>query len=170
MRPPSTKPGRRRRPRDEEQRSDPRVSILPAGALGDTQALPDRDRLMKKREYLEDQIAILLGGRAAEQIVLNTMTAGASNDIERAVEIAGKMVREFGMSPLGPIYIGEKSADNQSPSLLDRADEATSEIIDAQLKRACEVVNSERDSIAGLVHLLLERDTVEAEDIKKCFA
>jgi cell division protease FtsH len=152
--------------------SDPihKVSILPRGrALGVTQALPDRDRLMKKREYLEDQIAILLGGRAAEQLVLNTMTAGASNDIERAVEIAGKMVREFGMSPLGPIYIGEKSADNQSPSLLDRADEATNEIIDAQLKRACEVVNSERDSIAGLVQLLLERDTVEAEDIKKCF-
>jgi len=147
-----------------------KVSILPRGrALGVTQALPDRDRLMKKREYLEDQIAILLGGRAAEQLVLNTMTAGASNDIERAVEIAGKMVREFGMSPLGPIYIGEKSADSQSPSLLDRADEATNAIIDAQLKRACEVVNSERDSIAGLVQLLLERDTVEAEDIQQCF-
>jgi cell division protease FtsH len=147
-----------------------KVSILPRGrALGVTQALPDRDRLMKKREYLEDQIAILLGGRAAEQIVLNTMTAGASNDIERAVEIASKMVREFGMSPLGPIYLGEKT-DNQSPNLLDRVDTATNEIIDAQLKRACEVVTSERDSIAGLVQLLLEHDTVEAEDIRKCFA
>ena len=152
--------------------SDPihKVSILPRGrALGVTQALPDRDRLMKKREYLEDQIAILLGGRAAEQIVLNTMTAGASNDIERAVEIAGKMVREFGMSPLGPIYLGEKQADNQSPSLLDRADEATNEIIGAQLERACEVVTSERESIARLVELLLERDTVEADEIRRCF-
>src|SRR6185369_997078 len=147
-----------------------KVSILPRGrALGVTQALPDRDRLMKKREYLEDQIAILLGGRAAEQLILNTMTAGASNDIERAVEIAGKMVREFGMSPLGPIYLGEQS-ENQSPGLLDRADAATNEIINAQLKRACEVVDAERDSIAGLVELLLERDTVEAEDIRKCFA
>jgi cell division protease FtsH len=153
--------------------SDPihKVSILPRGrALGVTQALPDRDRLMKKREYLEDQIAILLGGRAAEQIVLNTMTAGASNDIERAVEIAGKMVREFGMSPLGPIYLGEKQADNQSPSLLNRADEATNEIISAQLARACEVVTSERDSIARLVELLLERDTVEADEIRTCFS
>ena len=153
--------------------SDPihKVSILPRGrALGVTQALPDRDRLMKKREYLEDQIAILLGGRAAEQIVLNTMTAGASNDIERAVEIAGKMVREFGMSPLGPIYLGEKQADNQSPSLLNRADEATNEIISAQLERACEVVTSERDSIARLVELLLERDTVEADEIRTCFS
>ena len=153
--------------------SDPihKVSILPRGrALGVTQALPDRDRLMKKREYLEDQIAILLGGRAAEQIVLNTMTAGASNDIERAVEIAGKMVREFGMSPLGPIYLGEKQTDNQSPGLLDRVDGATNEIINAQLTRACEVVAAQRDSIAGLVELLLEHDTVEAEDIRKCFA
>lgn len=147
-----------------------KVSILPRGrALGVTQALPERDRFMKKREYLEDQIAILLGGRAAELIILNTMTAGASNDIERAVEIAGKMVREFGMSPLGPIYLGEKSADNLSPVLLDRVDEATNEIISAQLKRACEVVTSETDSIDRLVELLLEHDTVEAEDIRKCF-
>ena len=154
------------------ENSDPihKVSILPRGrALGVTQALPERDRFMKKREYLEDQIAILLGGRAAEQLILNTMTAGASNDIERAVEIAGKMVREFGMSPLGPIYIGEKSADNQSPNLLDRADEATNEIISAQLRRACEVVTAEADSIGRLVELLLEHDTVEAEDIRKCF-
>jgi cell division protease FtsH len=146
-----------------------KVSILPRGrALGVTQALPERDRFMKKREYLEDQVAILLGGRAAEQLILNTMTAGASNDIERAVEIAGKMVREFGMSPLGPIYLGEK-ADNQSPTLLDRADDATNDIINAQLKLACDVVNSERESINRLVELLLEHDTVEAEDIKQCF-
>jgi cell division protease FtsH len=151
--------------------SDPihKVSILPRGrALGVTQALPERDRLMKKREYLEDQIAILLGGRAAEQIVLNTMTAGAANDIERAVEIATKMVREFGMSPLGPIYLTDKQTE--SPSLLDRADEATNEIIDAQLKRAREIVARDRESIARLVDLLLERDTVEADDIRNCFA
>lgn len=147
-----------------------KVSILPRGrALGVTQSLPERDRFMKKREYLEDQIAILLGGRAAEQIVLNTMTAGASNDIERAVEIAGKMVREFGMSPLGPIYLGDKQPDTLSPSLLDRADGATNEIISAQLKRACDVVASEGASIAKLVELLLERDTVEADDIQRCF-
>ena len=150
--------------------SDPihKVSILPRGrALGVTQALPERDRLMKKREYLEDQIAILLGGRAAEQIVLNTMTAGAANDIERAVEIATKMVREFGMSPLGPIYLTDKQTE--SPSLLDRADEATNEIINAQLERARETITRERESIARLVDLLLERDTVEADDIRRCF-
>ncbi len=146
-----------------------KVSILPRGrALGVTQALPDRDRLMKKREYLEDQIAILLGGRAAEQIVLDTMTAGAANDIERAVEIATKMVREFGMSPLGPIYLSEKQTE--SATLLDRADQASNEIINAQLARAREIVTRDRESIAQLVDLLLEHDTVEADDIRKCFA
>jgi cell division protease FtsH len=146
-----------------------KVSILPRGrALGVTQALPERDRLMKKREYLEDQIAIMLGGRAAEQIILETMTAGAANDIERAVEIATKMVREFGMSPLGPIYLNDKQTE--SASLLDRADQATTEIINAQLVRAHEIVARERESIARLVDLLLEQDTVEADDIRRCFA
>jgi cell division protease FtsH len=147
-----------------------KVSILPRGrALGVTQSLPERDRLMKKREYLEDQIAVLLGGRAAEQVVLDTMTAGASNDIERAVEIARKMVGEFGMSPLGPIYLGESQSEYQSQSLLDRVDDASNQIINAQLERAREVVTSQQDSIARLVELLLERDTVEAEDIRSCF-
>jgi cell division protease FtsH len=147
-----------------------KVSILPRGrALGVTQSLPERDRLMKKREYLEDQIAVLLGGRAAEQIVLDTMTAGASNDIERAVEIARKMVGEFGMSPLGPIYVSDSQTDNQSQSLLDRVDDATSKIINEQLNKACDIVNSRQDSIARLVELLLEKDTVEAEEIRTCF-
>ncbi|MDX6497718.1 MAG: cell division protease FtsH [Blastocatellia bacterium] len=147
-----------------------KVSILPRGrALGVTQSLPERDRLMKKREYLEDQIAVLLGGRAAEQVVLETMTAGASNDIERAVEIARKMVAEFGMSPLGPIYVGESQSDKQSQSLLDRVEDASNQIIKAQLERACEVVTSQQDSIARLVEMLLERDTLEADEIRSCF-
>src|ERR1044072_1597312 len=146
-----------------------KVSILPRGrALGVTQALPERDRLMKKREYLEDQIAVLLGGRAAEQLLLDTMTAGASNDIERSVEIARKMVAEFGMSPLGPIYLTEKQTE--SPSLRDRADAAAADIINAQLERAREIVTQDTDAIAKLVELLLARDTVEADDIRKCFS
>ncbi|MDT7602708.1 MAG: cell division protease FtsH [Acidobacteriota bacterium] len=146
-----------------------KVSILPRGrALGVTQSLPERDRLMKKREYLEDQIAILLGGRAAEQILLETMTAGASNDIERAVEIARKMVAEFGMSPLGPIHLG-KPEDPHSQTLLDRIEHATSDIINVQMQRACEVVASSREEIARLVVGLMERDTLDAEEIKECF-
>jgi len=148
-----------------------KVSILPRGrALGVTQSLPERDRLMKKREYLEDQIAVLLGGRAAEQVLLATMTAGAANDIQRAVEIARSMVSEFGMSPLGPIYLGDPRSEPLSQSLLDRVEEAVNNIINTQLARACEVVTDEKESIARLVELLLEHDTVEADGIEQCFA
>jgi len=147
-----------------------KVSILPRGrALGVTQSLPERDRFMKKREYLEDQIALLLGGRAAEQVLLSTMTAGASNDIERAVEIARKMVSEFGMSRLGPIHLGQ-SDQPISQNLLDRIEEATNELINTQLQRACAVVTAEKDSIGRLVELLMERDTLDADEIASCFS
>ena len=146
-----------------------KVSILPRGrALGVTQSLPERDRFMKKREYLEDQIALLLGGRAAEQILLATMTAGASNDIERAVEIARKMVSEFGMSRLGPIHLGNGDQPT-SQSLLDRIEEATNELINEQLERARDIVSAERESIGRLVELLMERDTLDADEILSCF-
>jgi len=147
-----------------------KVSILPRGqALGVTQSLPERDRLMKKREYLEDQIATLLGGRAAEQILLSTMTAGASNDIERAVEIARRMVSEFGMSPLGPIHLGGSDVPH-SQTLLDRIEDATTEIINEQLNRACDIVRAEEEAIARLVSLLLEHETVDSAEILACFA
>ena len=146
-----------------------KVSILPRGrALGVTQSLPERDRFMKKREYLEDQIAILLGGRAAEQVLLETMTAGASNDIERAVEIARRMVGEFGMSRLGPIHTGQPDQAT-SQNLLDRIEEATNEIIGTQLERACEIVSLKQESIGRLVAQLMERDTLEAYEIRRCF-
>jgi len=148
-----------------------KVSILPRGrALGVTQSLPERDRLMKKREYLEDQIAVLMGGRAAEQVLLSTMTAGASNDIQRAVEIARSMVSEFGMSPLGPIYLGDPRTEPLSQTLLDRVEDAVNSIINTQLARACETVAAKQDSIARLVELLLRHDTVEADGIDQCFA
>src|ERR1043166_4281890 len=146
-----------------------KVSILPRGrALGVTQALPERDRLMRTRQYLEDQVAMLLGGRAAEILLLDTMTAGASNDIERAVEIARRMVAEFGMSPLGPIQLG-KPEDPHSQALLDRIEQATNEIVNAQMKRACAVVDSRRAEIARLVDGLMERDTLDADEIRDSF-
>jgi len=146
-----------------------KVSILPRGrALGVTQSLPERDRLMKKRDYLEDQIAMLLGGRAAEQVLLDTMTAGASNDIERAVEIARRMVAEFGMSPLGPIHLG-KPEDPHSQALLDRIEQATGEIINSQINRARAIVAARRNEISTLVDGLMERDTLEADEIQECF-
>jgi len=146
-----------------------KVTILPRGrALGVTQSLPERDRWMKKREYLEDQIAMLLGGRAAEEILLSTMTAGAANDIERAVEIARRMVAEFGMSDLGPIHLG-KPDEPRSQALLDRIEKATSEIVNSQMKRACDAINERRASILLLVDSLMKQDTLESDEILRCF-
>src|SRR4029077_17081471 len=147
-----------------------KVSILPRGrALGVTQSLPERDRLMKKREYLDDQIALLLGGRAAEQILLSTMTAGASNDIERAVEIARKMVSEFGMSRLGPIHLGQPE-DPHSQALLDRVENAIGSLIADQMVRACEIVEASRAGINLLVEGLMEKDTLDSEEIRLSFS
>jgi ATP-dependent Zn protease len=80
------------------------------------------------------------------------------------------MVSEFGMSPLGPIYLGDPRSEQLSQSLLDRVEEAVNNLINTQLARACEVVASKQESIARLVELLLEHDTVEADGIEECFA
>ena len=83
------------------------------------------------------------------------------------------MVSEFGMSPLGPIYVGDpRGQSNPAPlsqTLLDRVEEAVNEIINTQLAKACEVVSASQDSIGRLVVMLLEHDTVEAEGIEECF-
>src|SRR6266403_2011797 len=102
--------------------------------------------------------------RAAEQVLLATMTAGASNDIERAVEIARRMVSEFGMSRLGPIHLGQPD-QARSQNLLDRIEEATNEIIGIQLQRACDIVTEKQQCIARLVELLMERDTLDSNEI-----
>jgi ATP-dependent Zn protease len=96
------------------------------------------------------------------------MTAGASNDIERAVEIARAMVSEFGMSRLGPIHLGQPDQPH-SQSLLDKVEDATNELMNEQLERACAIVNAERESIGRLVELLMERDTLDADEILGCF-
>jgi cell division protease FtsH len=147
-----------------------KVSILPRGrALGITQSLPERDRQMYRREYLEDRVAMLLGGRAAEQVILGTMTAGASDDIEKAVELARKMVAELGMSSLGPIHVSEDPT-LRSPAVLDAIEKTTTELVKEQLTRACDVVRERRSSIDRLVAELLERDTLVGTEIRACFA
>jgi cell division protease FtsH len=146
-----------------------KVSILPRGrALGVTHSLPERDRLMIKREYLEDQICLMLGGRAAEIEILGTMTAGAADDIERATSLSRRMVTELGMSELGPICLKDQSVPH-SQALLDRVEEATLRMLDTQLQRARRIVTERREEIAVLVERLLERDTLSAEEIRDCF-
>jgi cell division protease FtsH len=146
-----------------------KVSILPRGrALGVTQAVPDRDRLMYRREYLEDRVAMLLGGRAAEQVILGTMTAGAADDIQRAVDLARRMVGEMGMSDLGPVHPGDDPS-LRSPATLDRIEAAASRLVNEQLARACAIVAERRAGIDKLVTQLLERDTLVGAEIVACF-
>jgi cell division protease FtsH len=146
-----------------------KVSILPRGrALGVTHSLPEKDRLMYRREHLEDQIAMLLGGRAAEMEILGTMTAGAADDIERAAGLARRMVAELGMSDLGPVCVKDGGGP-VSQALLDRVEETSRRLLEAQLERARAIVRDRRTGIERLVSALLERDTLGAEEIHGCF-
>nr|WP_052374466.1 ATP-dependent zinc metalloprotease FtsH [Chondromyces apiculatus] len=146
-----------------------KVSILPRGrALGVTQALPEKDRLMVRKDYLEDQICLLMGGRAAEIVVLGTMTAGASDDIQRAAGLARRMVAEFGMSDLGCIGLGADT-HGRSQALLDKVEETARTLVETQLARAIKMVESRRAEIDLLVQGLLERETLDADEIYECF-
>lgn len=148
-----------------------KVSILPRGrALGVTQSLPERDRLLHTREFLEDQICVLMGGRAAEIVMLGTMTAGAADDIQRAATLARKMVAELGMSELGPISVTEHPGMlAYGAALVGRVDEVSRKLVESQLARACEIVESMRSGVGRLTEKLLEEDTVAGNEIVGCF-
>jgi len=148
-----------------------KVSIMPRGrALGVTQALPERDRLLYTSEYLEDQICMLMGGRAAEIVVLKTMTAGAADDIQRAASLARKMVAELGMSELGPISVNEHpGAPMHSQELFARIDEAARKLVEGQLTRACGIIEETRAGVLLLADRLLEEDTLVGPAITACF-
>jgi cell division protease FtsH len=123
---------------------------------------------MYRKEYLEDQVCMLLGGRAAEMEILGTMTAGAADDIERATHLAQRMVAELGMSELGPICL-KASQSGRSQQLLDRVEEKTRQLLEAQLARARDIVRENRAAIGRLVDGLLERETLGAEAVLDCF-
>jgi cell division protease FtsH len=111
---------------------------------------------------------MMLGGRAAEMEILGTMTAGASDDIERAATLARRMVAELGMSELGPICV--KETHGASQALLDRVEEVSRKMLEAELGRARAIVRERRAGIDRLVAALLAQDTLGAEEILGCFA
>jgi len=148
-----------------------KVSILPRGrALGVTQSLPERDRLLHTKEFLEDQICVLMGGRAAEIVMLGTMTAGAADDIQRASILARKMVAELGMSQLGPISVTDHpGVPAHGMAILGQVDEVARALVESQLSRACAIVESLRAGVSRLTEKLLDEDTVTGDDIVACF-
>ncbi len=155
-----------------------KVTIIPRGmALGVTMQLPVDDRHTVTKDYLETQLAILMGGRIAEEIFLKQMTTGAGNDIERATELARKMVCEFGMSRLGPltygkkeeqIFLGREIAQHRdfSEETARQIDGEVRSMVDEAYKSAYSILDSKQDAMHSMAHALLERETLDANDIR----
>jgi cell division protease FtsH len=159
-----------------------KVTIIPRGmALGVTQQLPEGDRHNYSEEYLLGQIAILMGGRIAEDTFLGSITTGASNDIERATELARAMVCEYGMSEMGPltfgkkeeqIFLGREIAQHRdfSEETAIKIDEQVKKIITAQFERAKVIIEDNRDTMVRLAECLLERETLDGVEIRRIVA
>jgi cell division protease FtsH len=149
-----------------------KVSIVPRGrAMGVTMQLPDTDRHTYTRDYLETQLAILMGGRAAEQIFLQVETSGASNDIERATEIATHMVCNFGMSPLGPLAFRKQDESGNKAGFSDdtarKVDEEILGLVTRALQTSRTMLDERRDAVTAVAERLLEVETIEADEIRE---
>nr|MDA8099242.1 cell division protein FtsH [Nitrospiraceae bacterium] len=155
-----------------------KVSIIPRGmALGVTLQLPTADRYSYDREHLLNNIAILLGGRAAEEIALNHMTTGAGNDLERATLLARKMVTEWGMSDrLGPLTYGKKEEQiflgreiaqhrDYSEHTAVEIDDEVKRIIMENYERARRLITERVDVLHALTKALLEKETLDGPEI-----
>jgi len=159
-----------------------KVTIIPRGmALGVTQQLPEGDRHNYSEEYLLGQIAILMGGRIAEETFLGSITTGASNDIERATELARAMVCEYGMSEMGPltfgkkeeqIFLGREIAQHRdfSEDTAIKIDKQVKKIVTAQFERAKVIIEDNRDTMVRLAECLLERESLDAVEIRRIVA
>jgi len=163
------------------ENADPvaKVTILPRGrALGVTEQLPEDERRIYPESYLLDSLTIRLGGRAAERLVLGEMSSGASNDLAGATQLATRMVREFGMSPrLGPVGFSEDGPQYLGAQQLTTRQyaEETQRVIDEEVTRllkeadvrAGALLESRRDALEEVVALLLERETIDGEDVER---
>jgi cell division protease FtsH len=149
-----------------------KVSIVPRGrgALGYTLQMPTEDRYLLTREELLDRLAVMLGGRAAEQVVLGTISTGASDDIQRASELARRMVTEFGMSErLGTVryatqqyqFLSGDTSASASPETLALIDQEVQRVIFEQYERAIGLLRGHRGALERLTRELLVTETVD---------
>lgn len=155
-----------------------KISILPRGlALGYTLALPLEDKYLISKSQVLDQITVMLGGRVAEEMVFNESTSGASNDLERATELAKKMVCEFGMSKLGPrtfgrkdrqIFLGRDIAEmkDYGDATADEIDHEIESIIASCFEKAKDVMSHNRAHLDNIAKILLEKETLEGENLE----
>ena len=155
-----------------------KVTIIPRGrALGVTMQLPEEDRYSHNREYLLARIAVLMGGRIAEEIFMNQMTTGASNDFEQATDLAQKMVSRWGMSDsLGTRVYGENQSEvflgrdvtthqNLSDAVAEQVDQEVTRIIEEQYTRARKTIEDNKDKIEVMAKALIEWETLESGQI-----
>ena len=161
-------------------RTDPvhKVTIIPRGrALGVTMQLPEEDRYSMDREQILQNIAVLFGGRIAEEVFMGQMTTGASNDFERATDLARSMVTRWGMSDeLGPMVYGENEGEvflgrsvtmhkNVSETTMQKVDAEIRRIIDQQYALARKMIEDNRDKVERMAKALLEWETLDADQI-----
>jgi cell division protease FtsH len=159
-----------------------KVTIIPRGmALGVTMFLPEKDRLGATKEFLLGQIAMAMGGRIAEDIFIGSITTGASNDIEKATEVARAMVCEYGMSELGPLTFGKKEEQiflgreiaqhrDYSEDTAIKIDSEVKKIISQQYELARKIIIENRDALERLAQALLEYETLDAVQIRRVVA
>jgi len=160
-----------------------KVTIVSRGmALGYTMALPREDRYLQSKTEFEDKIAGLLGGNASERLIFGDTTTGSSNDIEKATDLARRMVTEFGMSErLGPLAFGKRDElvflgreigeqRNYSDDVAKQIDEEVRLIIDQAYQRATDVIVQYRDKLVALAEKLVAEETVDAEEFEKLFS
>ncbi len=159
-----------------------KVSIVARGrALGWTLALPTEDRLMQTRSQLCDELAMLLGGRTAEELVFGDPTTGAQNDIERATQVARAMVTEFGMTDaLGPQQLGQKDGEpflgrdmghrrDYSDEVAAKVDAEVRALIEHAHDEAAEILRQHRATLDRLADILVERETVDTPELLEIF-
>ncbi|MDI6845421.1 MAG: ATP-dependent zinc metalloprotease FtsH [Candidatus Saccharicenans sp.] len=156
-----------------------KVTIIPRGlALGVTQQLPLSDRYTYTKDYLEAQLTVLMAGRVAEELILGKVTTGAANDLERATEIARKMVCQWGMSDLGPLSFGERDDLiflGRELAAHKNFSERTAELIDLEVKkiitrcyeRAKNLIENNREKLVKIAEALLEKEILSSDEINQ---
>jgi cell division protease FtsH len=160
-----------------------KITVIPRGrALGYTLTLPEQDKFLMTREQMRDELAMLMGGRVAEEIVAGDVTTGAANDIERATKVARQMVTEYGMSDtIGPRTLGQKqgevflgrdwgSTPDYSDAVAFEIDQEVRELIDEAHDVALEILSKERAKLDALASLLIEKETLDREEVESFFA
>lgn len=156
------------------------VSIIPRGMAGGyTMSLPEHDRSFRSKTQMEEEIIVLLGGRVAEKIVLDEISTGASNDIERATDLARSMITRYGFSEkLGPIVYGHDNSEvflgrdysqgrNYSENVAAEIDGEIRELIDTSYENAKQILLSHRDQLDKVAHYLMEHEKIDGEDFIK---